>query len=89
MNGHALNVFGVTTPIVPIATPEVAWSGLAPVVVLLVGGILLLTIASLTPKGPQTRWYAPYTVVVALIAAVSAVPLWARVQGSDFLESRH
>jgi NADH-quinone oxidoreductase subunit N len=68
-----------------IATPQVSWRALLPIVVLLVGGILLLTIASLTRKSANTRWYAPYTVVTALIAAATAVPLWARVQGWDKL----
>jgi NADH-quinone oxidoreductase subunit N len=68
-----------------IATPQIAWSGLLPIVVLLVGGIVLLTIASLTRKGPTTRWYAPFTIVVALAAAATALPLWARVQSWDTL----
>jgi NADH-quinone oxidoreductase subunit N len=70
---------------VRIPTPQVDWRALLPVVVLLVGGLLLLTIASLTRKRPGTRWYAPYTVAVALIAGLSVVPLWARVQGWDTL----
>jgi NADH-quinone oxidoreductase subunit N len=68
-----------------IATPQIAWRGLLPIVVLLVGGIVLLTIASLTRKRPTTRWYAPFTVIVALAAAATTVPLWARVQGWDKL----
>jgi NADH-quinone oxidoreductase subunit N len=78
-------VFGATRPPARIPTPEVAWSALVPVVVLLVGGIVLLTIASLTRKGPATRWYAPYTAVVAIVAAASVMPLWARVQGWNTL----
>ena len=70
------------TPAPPrIPTPQVAWSALVPIVVLLVGGLLLLTIASLTRKRPGTRWYAPYTVAVAVVAGLSILPLWARVQG--------
>jgi len=68
-----------------IATPEVAWRALLPVAILLVGGIVMLTIASLVPKRPTARWYVPYTVVVAIAAGLSAVPLWARVQGWDTL----
>ncbi len=68
-----------------IATPQVAWRALLPIVILLVGGIVLLTIASLTRKGPTTRWYAPYTVVVAVAAGISVLPLWARVQSWDKL----
>ncbi len=69
----------------PVATPQVDWRALAPIVILLVGGIVLLTFASLTRKRATTRWYAPYTVGVAVIAGLSVVPLWARVQGWDKL----
>ncbi len=68
-----------------IATPQVAWRALLPIVILLVGGIVMLTVASLVRKRPAARWYAPYTVVVAVAAGLSAVPLWARVQGWDSL----
>ena len=68
-----------------IPTPQVDWRALLPIVILLVGGIVLLTVASLTRKGPTTRWYMPYTVVVAVAAGLSAIPLWARVQGWDKL----
>ena len=32
-----------------VPTPKVDWKALAPIVILLVGGIVLLTVASLTP----------------------------------------
>ena len=70
---------------VRIPTPQVDWRALLPVVVLLVGGLLLLTFASLTRKRPTARWYAPYTIAVALVAGLSVLPLWARVQGWDTL----
>jgi NADH-quinone oxidoreductase subunit N len=84
MTAPLTTVLAATAP-ARIPTPEVAWSALLPVVVLLVGGIVLLTIASLTRKTAATRWYAPYTVVVALAAAVSVAPLWARVNRWDTL----
>ncbi len=68
-----------------VATPKVDWPALAPIVILLVGGIVLLTIASLTRKRPTARWYAPFTVAVAVLAALSVLPMWARVQGWDKL----
>jgi NADH-quinone oxidoreductase subunit N len=68
-----------------IPTPQVDWRALLPVVVLLVGGLLLLTVASLTRKRPTTRWYAPYTIAIAMVAGLSVLPLWARVQGWDTL----
>ncbi|HEX7443630.1 MAG TPA: proton-conducting transporter membrane subunit, partial [Acidimicrobiales bacterium] len=70
---------------VRVATPQVSWRALLPIVILLAGGIILLTIASLTPKRARTAWYAPYTVLVAVAAGLSTVPLWARVQGWDKL----
>ena len=70
---------------VRIATPEVAWRALLPVVVLLVGGLLLLTFSSFSRKRPTTRWYAPYTVGVAVLAGLTILPLWARVQRWDTL----
>ena len=85
MTAPLTTVLAATAPPVRIPTPEVAWSALLPVVILLVGGIVLLTIASLTRKGPTTRWYAPYTVVVALAAVVSVAPLWARVHSWNTL----
>jgi NADH-quinone oxidoreductase subunit N len=80
----ALNVLGASTA-TRIATPKVDWRALAPIVILLVGGIVVLTIASLTRKRPTTRWYAPFTVVVAIAAGLSVLPVWARVQGWDKL----
>jgi NADH-quinone oxidoreductase subunit N len=68
-----------------IATPKVDWRALAPIVILLVGGIVVLTIASLTRKRASTRWYAPFTVAVAVLAGLSALPVWARVQSWDRL----
>jgi len=79
----ALLAADVAPPRIP--TPQIAWRGLLPIVVLLVGGIVLLTIASLTRKKATTRWYAPFTVVVALAAAATTMPLWARVQSWDKL----
>jgi NADH-quinone oxidoreductase subunit N len=73
------------TKVARVATPQVAWRALAPVVILLVGGILLLTIASLTRRRATTAWYAPFTALVAVVAALSIVPLWARVQAWDKL----
>lgn len=63
-----------------IATPEVVWSALVPQLILMIGGVLLLTIVSLV-KGRLPRGaYATYTVVVALASLISVVPLWHRVR---------
>ena len=66
-------------PIEPFATPEIAWSAIAPLVILFGGALLLLTIAALTratwPKGASTF----ITVVTALTAGGSAIGLSDRV----------
>ena len=80
----ALAVLAASTP-ARIPTPKVDWPALLPIVILLVGGIVVLTIASLTRKRPTTRWYAPFTVAVAVAAGVSVLPTWARVQSWDKL----
>ncbi len=85
MNRLLTAAFAADTAPPRIATPQIAWRGLLPIVVLLVGGIVLLTIASLTRKRDSTRWYAPFTVLVALAAAATTLPLWARVQSWDKL----
>ncbi len=63
----------------PLATPHVDWTAIAPNLVLMVGGILLLTLVSLF-KGRLASWFdAAWTVLVALGAIAATVPLWVRV----------
>jgi len=63
-----------------IAIPDVAWSTIVPNLVLMVGGILLLTVVALlrgrTPSWLPTGW----TIATALVAGVALFPLWSRVQ---------
>ena len=65
--------------------PSIDWPALLPLLILLVGGLLLLTFSSFlrgrAPKGA----FATATVVLAVAAAVSVLPVWARVQGWDQL----
>lgn len=62
-----------------INTPEVIWSSLAPMLILMLGGILLLTVVSLV-RGKAPSWFhATWTVVVAGAALASLWPLWSRV----------
>lgn len=66
----------------PIATPDIDWAAIAPNLILMLGGILLLTVVSLL-KGKLPSWFhATWTVVVAVGAAVAVVPLWRRVMDS-------
>lgn len=63
----------------PIPTPDIDWTAIAPNLVLMLGGILLLTVVSLL-KGKLPGWFhATWTVLVALGAMVAVVPLWRRV----------
>ncbi len=62
-----------------IATPTVVWSGLIPQLILMVGGVLMLTLVSLFRGRLPRGTYAIYTVVVAGAALVATIPLWHRV----------
>ena len=65
--------------VTPIGTPEIAWSAIVPLLVLVGGSLLLLTIAALTtarwPRGLSTL----ITVVTSVAAALSSVALHDRV----------
>src|SRR5690606_37648790 len=64
----------------PITGVEVAWSALAPLLVL-VGGALVLMVVDALRRGPVLRGtYALVTAVVAGGALILALPLWDRVQ---------
>lgn len=71
--------------IVHVAGPSIDWLALLPLLILLVGALLTLTFSSFlkgrAPKGLFT-WT---TVAIAVGAAISAVPMWARVQGWNSL----
>src|SRR6188508_1172531 len=65
-----------------VATPDVAWRALLPLIILGVGAVLLLTITSLLHKRKLGGgFYAGWTIGVASLAMLAVVPLWARVQG--------
>ncbi len=63
-----------------VTTPEIVWSSIAPMIILVLGGILLLTIVSIVGKRIPSWFYAAWTVVIALGAIVATIPLWQRVQ---------
>jgi NADH-quinone oxidoreductase subunit N len=65
-----------------IVTPTIDWGGILPIIVLFAGAILLITVCSLVRRRPK-GFYAGWTVITALIAIATSVPLWARVQGFD------
>lgn len=67
------------TPIEQVATPDVDVGALLPFLVLAVGGILLLTIASLVKELPGWA-HAAMACLVAAGAGVAVIPLWYRVE---------
>jgi NADH-quinone oxidoreductase subunit N len=63
----------------PVDTPEIVWSALVPLLFLVGGAVLLLTIASLVPKLPS--WLAPgWTIAAAAGSIIAVIPNWDRVQ---------
>ena len=61
-------------------TPEIVWSAIAPNLILMLGGILLLTVVSLL-RGKAPDWLPTvWTVVTAVLAMAALLPLWSRVQ---------
>ena len=66
-----------------IATPSIDWSALWPGICLALGGILLLTIASLAKRWLFEGFYALFTVAAGLAAIATAIPLWHEVQTGD------
>ena len=71
-----------TGPQSAIQVPDVAWRALAPTLILIGGAMLLLVVSALSRRKPLAGSYALWTVVVALGAMASAVPLWREVTDS-------
>jgi NADH-quinone oxidoreductase subunit N len=68
---------------VPVANVDVAWSAVAPILVLVGGALLLLAADSLSTGAPRKGIYALFTTVAAGGAICWAIPLWQRVQDAD------
>jgi len=64
-----------------VVPPVVDWAALVPLIVLALGALLLLTFASLLRGRVGLRFFTAWTALVGLGAFVTAIPLWARVQG--------
>ncbi len=62
----------------PIVTPEIEWSVLWPLIAMVAGAIVLLTITSLM-KTWRDGFPAMYTVIIGAIAVINSVPIWLRV----------
>ena len=64
-----------------VAGPSIDWSALVPLLILLVGGLLILTVSSFLRPRIGRHVYVIATVGLAIASAISVVPLWARVHG--------
>ena len=69
--------------VVHVAGPTVDWWGLLPLLILLVGGLLMLTFSSFLRGRAPKGLFATVTIVIAAAAAISALPLWSRVHSTD------
>jgi len=61
-------------------TPNVEFSAVLPVLLLIGGAVLLLVIGSLLPRRSNAPWHATFAIVVAGAAIVSSIVLWFRVR---------
>ncbi|MEL7156079.1 MAG: NADH-quinone oxidoreductase subunit N [Actinomycetota bacterium] len=66
-----------------IATPDIAWSLLAPFAILSIAGVLLVTLTSISAPLRGGSFPAAFTGSSAAVALASLVPIWDRVNGSD------
>ena len=81
LRGESVTTDGlISSGPVHIAGPSIDWTALLPLLILLVGGLLMLTVSSFIKNRAPKGTYAWATVAIAVAAAVSAVPLWGRVQ---------
>ncbi len=60
----------------PVVVPELAYSDIGPIVILVVGAMALLTLASLVRTKPAAGFYALFTIGTAGAALASASWLW-------------
>lgn len=89
LRGGEVAADGIVDPlgnaVVQVTGPSIDWFALAPLLVLLVGGLLTLTFSSFLKRREPKGLFTWSTVVIAVIAALAAVPMWARVQGWNSL----
>ncbi len=62
-----------------VEVPDIAWSLLAPFIVLAIGGILLITVTSVVPVLRGRGFPAGFTIITAAAAAAFLVPVWNRI----------
>ena len=71
--------------VVSLPGPSVDWPALLPLLILMVGGLLMLTFSSFLRGRAPRGLFAGVTIAIAVAAALSALPVWARVQNWDSL----
>lgn len=71
--------------VVQVSGPSIDWLALAPLLVLLVGGLLTLTFSSFLKRREPKGLFTWTTVGIAVIAALMVLPMWARVQSWNSL----
>ena len=67
----------------PIATPDIEWVTLTPLLVLTGTAMALMLVAALTRRRVFDGFYPLVTSVAAIAAAVTTWPLWERVQDAE------
>ena len=67
----------------PINFPDLAYADIGPIIILVVGAMTLLTIASLVRSKPARGFYALFTVGTAAAALVSSAWLWHGLDEAD------
>ena len=73
-------VLAQAQPLTPGDLPDVAWSGLVPLLILSGAAVLLLTVMSIA-RDRLPSWFAMlWTFAAALATIVASIPLWIRVQ---------
>ena len=71
--------------IVQVSGPSIDWLALLPMLILLAGALLTLTFSSFLKRREPKGLFTVTTVVIAVAAALSVMPMWARVQGWNSL----
>ena len=81
LRGGDVTAGALDSGVVHVAGPSIDWLALLPMLILLVGGLLTLTFSSFLKTRAPKSLFTWTTVAIAVAAAISVVPMWARVQG--------
>jgi NADH-quinone oxidoreductase subunit N len=81
--GLAAPLQGADEAFDPIPTPEVEWSVIVPLLVLVGGAMALMTLTAVSRRRVFDGFYPLATSVTAIAAAVCTWPIWERVQDPE------